>query len=59
MSKIIAQARDGKPTTALILVETFIVSDLKDRHLNMPIRLPAERGMALVRPKVLKIYLYH
>ncbi|KAJ7306729.1 hypothetical protein DFH08DRAFT_824679 [Mycena albidolilacea] len=47
ISKIIAQERDGKPTTALILVETFIVSDLKDRHLNMPILLPAERGMAL------------
>ncbi|KAJ7333234.1 hypothetical protein DFH08DRAFT_666738, partial [Mycena albidolilacea] len=51
ISKIIAQERDGKPTAALILVETFIVSDLKDRRLNMPILLPAERGMALVKPK--------
>ncbi|KAJ7791591.1 hypothetical protein B0H14DRAFT_3094462 [Mycena olivaceomarginata] len=47
ISKIISQERDGKPTAALILVETFIVSDLKDRHLNMPILLLAKRGMAL------------
>ncbi|KAJ7436399.1 hypothetical protein FB451DRAFT_1344639 [Mycena latifolia] len=56
ISKIIAREHDTTPMAqrinAVLVVEPFIVSDVRDQRLNMPVLIPSQEAKAtLVKPK--------